>query len=106
MSSDNKSLNQIIEHRIEKLNKIKQGGVNPYPHNFNKKNDIDFCSKQEIDTCIQTAGRVISMRKMGKASFLHIQDESGKIQIYVKSSDISDNTYDIVLRNIDLGDII
>ncbi len=106
MSSDNKSLNQIIQHRIEKLNKIKQGGVNPYPHNFNKKNDIDFCSKQEIGTCIQTAGRVISMRKMGKASFLHIQDESGKIQIYVKSSDISDNTYDIVLRNIDLGDII
>ncbi len=106
MSGDYKSLNQIIEHRIEKLNKIKQGGFSPYPHNFNKKNDIDFCSKQEINTCIQTAGRVISMRKMGKASFLHIQDESGKIQIYVKSSDISDNTYDIVVRNIDLGDII
>ncbi|MAJ44286.1 MAG: lysine--tRNA ligase [Candidatus Marinimicrobia bacterium] len=106
MSTDHKSLNQIIDHRIEKLNKIIEGGKNPYPHSFDKKNEISFCSSQKLGDIVQTAGRIVSLRKMGKAAFLNIQDESGKIQIYIKSSLLPDNIYDIVGRNIDLGDIV
>ena len=43
---------------------------------------------------------------MGKASFLNIQDESGKIQIYLKNNLLPEYNYDIVGRNIDLGDIV
>ena len=106
MSTDHKSLNQIIDHRIEKLNKIIEGGENPYPHNFDKKNEISFCSSQEVGEIVQTAGRIVSLRKMGKAAFLNIQDESGKIQIYIKSALLPENVYDVVGRNIDLGDIV
>ena len=106
MSTDHKSLNQIINHRIEKLNKIIEGGKNPYPHSFDKKNEISFCSLKEVGEIVQTAGRIVSLRKMGKAAFLNIQDESGKIQIYIKSALLPENVYDVVGRNIDLGDIV
>ena len=107
MSTDHKSLKQIIDHRIEKLNKIIDGGINPYPHNFEKKSEISFTkSEDKIGEIIQTAGRIVSLRKMGKAAFLNIQDESGKIQIYIKNELLPENVYDVVGRNVDLGDIV
>ncbi len=107
MSSDQKSLKQIIDHRIEKLNKIIDGGINPYPHSFDKKNEIStYKNESSIGKSVKTAGRIVSLRKMGKASFLNIQDESGKIQIYLKNNLLPENNYDIVGRNIDLGDIV
>ena len=84
MSNDKNSLKQIIDHRIEKLNKIIEGGVNPYPHTFDKENNIlAYKNELSIGKHVKTAGRIVSLRKMGKASFLNIQDESGKIQIYL-----------------------
>jgi lysyl-tRNA synthetase, class II len=50
------------------------------------------------------AGRIMAVRKMGKASFIHIQDEYGKIQLYFKTNDLGER-YDL-LRYLDLGDII
>ena len=43
---------------------------------------------------------------MGKASFIHIQDMGGKIQVYLKSDILPENIYDEVVRNLDLGDIV
>ena len=54
----------------------------------------------------KTAGRMVSFRKMGKASFTHIQDDSGKIQVYLKNDLLPDSVYDDIVRNLDLGDII
>ena len=53
-----------------------------------------------------TAGRMVSFRKMGKASFTHIQDESGKMQIYLKNDLLPETIYDNIVRNLDLGDIV
>ena len=47
---------------------------------------------------------MVSFRKMGKASFTHIQDESGKIQIYLKNDLLQDNIYDKIVLNLDLVD--
>ena len=109
MESEKKSLQQIITHRIEKLEKIRQAGYNPYPYNYDKTHQIkDLIEKGDlaIGNKVQTAGRIVSQRKMGKASFIHIQDLSGKIQVYLKNDILPENIYDEVVRNLDLGDII
>ena len=102
-------MQQIITHRLEKLEKIRQAGHNPYAYNFDKTHEInDLIEKggESIGDKVKTAGRIVSQRKMGKASFIHIQDQSGKIQVYLKNDILPNNIYDEVVRNLDLGDII
>ena len=109
MEKEKKYLSQIIAHRIEKLDIIRQAGHNPYAYNFDKTHDIqDLIDKgsDNIGNIVKTAGRIISQRKMGRASFIHIQDVSGKIQIYLKNDILPENIYDDIARNLDLGDIV
>ena len=72
---ENKSLKQIIANRLEKLDKIRQLGVNPYPYEFNITHSTSEITKDNIDQNVSVAGRVMSLRKMGKAAFANIQDE-------------------------------
>ena len=102
------SLKQIIEHRLEKIKTLKEGGVNPFPHNFDLKDKVSdlLKIKEPFTEEYQTAGRVVAMRKMGKASFCHIQDAGNKIQIYLKSDMMEEGMYDLIVRNMDIGDIV
>ena len=100
--------------RREKLKGLEQLGINPYPaelypvdttaayikqHYKGEENKADFSS-------VTLAGRIMSIRDMGKASFSVLQDSSGKIQLYLKKDDIPD-FYDKVWKHfIDIGDII
>jgi len=106
-NKENKALNQLINVRIDKLNKIKERGYNPYPHIFVKEDKIvDIIKNIDEKKKYKTAGRIISLRKMGKASFLHILGSKEKIQVYVKTDLLPDSIYDDIVRNLDLGDII
>lgn len=109
MEREQKNLQEIINYRLDKLEKIKQAGYIPYAYNFEKTHDIKtIIDKGEkcVGDKFKTAGRMVSFRKMGKASFTHIQDDSGKIQVYLKSDLLPDSVYDDIVRNLDLGDII
>ena len=117
MSTSNLSEQEII--RREKLSEIAQLGIDAYPaplypvnttaayireHYKNGENNADFA-----DVCV--AGRLMSRRDMGKASFASLQDSTGKIQVYIKRDDIcpgEDKTlYDKVWKHLlDLGDIV
>ncbi len=66
--------------RLEKLNKIKEFGIHPYPEKFDKKLMIKQCFDSEEGVKVMTAGRVIMFRDMGKLTFGHVQDESGRMQ--------------------------
>ena len=108
MSEEHKSLKQIIDYRKEKLSKLKEAGVEPYPQNFTpdnfSQNIIDNFNELENKDVI-LAGRIMSIRKMGKASFFHLQDQLGKIQIFIKRDDIGEDNY----RNfklLDIGDFV
>ena len=86
-NNEQKSLNQIIDFRIKKIDEFRNDDINPYPYKFKKDLNIDFINKNEEklnEKNIITAGRIISMRSMGKAAFMNIQDEFDKIQIYIK----------------------
>ena len=109
---DNKeqsSLSQIIGYRIKKIDELKNNNINPYPYKFIKEHDVSDIldnEKKIKDKEITTAGRIISLRSMGKACFMNIQDEFDKIQLYVKNDLIGMDIYDKVVKNLDIGDII
>ena len=108
MPQNQKSLNQIISYRLEKLEELKKMGIDPYPHkysptHFSSEIIIDFSNlnKQDVDV----AGRIMSIRKMGKASFFDIQDSLGKIQIFIKKDEIGDKYYNH-FNLLDIGDYV
>jgi len=94
--------------RREELEELKRRGINPYPYLFERtdysKDIIENFSEGASQPDVSVAGRIVSIRRMGKASFCHIQDSRGKIQIYLKRDDIGES-YD-AFRLLDLGDII
>ncbi|MBI5392177.1 lysine--tRNA ligase [Candidatus Woesearchaeota archaeon] len=103
---------KLIEERIKKIEELKAINVNPYPQIFNKTNNAaDILEKyknldkeEKTNNIVSIAGRVMTLRGMGKASFCHIQDETGKIQVYIRQEEIK-GQYE-VLKKVDLGDII
>ena len=103
--------------RRQKLIELKELGINPYPAEEFKINanaadiKINFEFNQQNYKNISIAGRIMSIRDMGKACFAVIQDASGRIQIYIRKDDICPNEdktfYDVVWKKlIDIGDII
>ena len=108
MTEEHGNLKQIIDFRLEKLEKIRESGVNPYPYSYSashKSEDVLKNEKQLDGETVTIAGRLMSLRKMGKASFCHIQDEVGRIQIYVRRDDIGVDAYQN-FKLLDIGDFI
>ena len=108
MSDGNKNLSQIINFRIEKLSKLKELGFEPYPHKYERThtsieiiNNFDDLEDKEVSI----SGRVMALRKMGKASFIHIMDAFGQIQIFIKKDTIGEKVYE-AFKLIDIGDFI
>ena len=96
--------------RREKLKKLTEEGNNPFlktsysvtAHSEEIKNSFDTLEGKEV--CI--AGRLMSRRVMGKASFSHIQDNDGLLQIYVRRDDVGEEDYAAYKKDYDLGDIV
>ena len=96
MSDQKKSLKQIMDFRIEKLDTLNKNGINPYPEKFdvthNSSEIKEDYPKYEGRNVI-VAGRIMAMRKMGRASFMQIMDSSAKIQIFIRKDDIGELNY-------------
>lgn len=103
------NLNEILKVRREKLSALQESGSDPFIKTVYKKdaysqNIIDKFEEFE-NKSVSVAGRLISKRIMGKASFCHIMDEAGKIQAYVKRDDIGEDNY-ADFKKLDIGDIL
>jgi len=103
---------QLIQDRIRKLNEIREKGINPYPYKFDKTADSRIKEKysklkeeERTKEKFAIAGRIMQMRNMGKAAFSHIQDEWGRIQLYLRQDDIGKDKYKLI-KKLDLGDYI
>ena len=108
MPDKNNSIKQIIEFRVEKLNKLRELGVEPYPHKYepsHKSIEIisNFNELEKQTVCV--AGRIMALRKMGKASFIQLKDNQGEIQIFIKKDNVGEHVYD-VFNLMDIGDFI
>jgi len=101
--------NQLIGVRKQKLAKIKELGINPYPPNCKRthlikelwENQEQFVEEQKI---VFITGRLNAMRRQGKIGFANISDETGRIQLFVRKDMLQEN-YE-VFKLLDLGDFI
>jgi len=90
--------------RLQKLERLKEAGMHPYPEKFDKQQTMDECYNSKEGTKISTAGRLIMFRDMGKITFAHLQDFSGKCQIVFQKDKVGEELYKLFIKNIDLGD--
>ena len=110
--------NKYIQQRIEKADKLREAGINPYSNEssrnctvskyLNVNSDIfDLEEKRDEKRTYTIAGRIKLFRLMGKASFIKVEDESGMLQVYVARDNLPEGFYnDIFKKNIEVGDII
>ena len=101
--------------RIAKLEKYKELGIDPFGQKYDVKNKSaevketykDYTHEQleEERHEVTVAGRIMFIRKMGKASFFAIQDKEGKIQVYIRKDVVGDAQYDL-FKLADIGDIV
>ncbi|MCO5315225.1 MAG: lysine--tRNA ligase [Solirubrobacterales bacterium] len=102
----------ILAERREKLERLKAAGVEPFPHDFPRREEIDGVLEThaaleagvETDSVHRVAGRIVGRRGHGKAAFLDLRDATGQIQIHAKS-DVLGEAYGL-LESLDLGDIL
>lgn len=106
-------LNELLKVRREKLDEIRAKGIDPFPYTYERTaNAAEILSKfekigegEESKEEVSIAGRLMTKRGHGKASFAHLQDETGRIQIYSREDKIGKDKYDIY-RKLDIGDFI
>lgn len=99
------TLDEIIKTNYSKIDELKKQNIDPFPPRFYVKNKISEIKGMDIDSKVLTAGRIILLRVMGKASFAHIKDGTDKIQIYLKK-DLLGEKYDLFKKYMTTGDFI
>jgi lysyl-tRNA synthetase, class II len=114
MSGDPQSeLSDVLRDRREKLERIREAGVDPFPHSFGGREDIGevraahegLAPGIETESRHRVAGRVVGRRGHGKACFLDLRDGSGQIQLHAREDLLGAEPYEILV-DLDLGDII
>ena len=111
-------MNELTEQEIvrrEKAEKIREMGIDPFGHRFErnayskdlkeKYADVPHDDFENMEDTATVAGRIMFIRKMGKASFFTIQDKLGSIQIYISINDVGEEVYNL-FKSADLGDIV
>jgi len=106
---------QILRHRKEKAKFLRDAGVALYPNDFRRTHlvaDIlaahgeeDAAALEATPVPVTVAGRIMALRSFGKATFFHIQDVSGRIQIYAQRDDLGVEAYGI-FKKFEVGDIV
>ena len=114
MTNENNE-SDLIAQRRNHLHKLREEG-NAYPNDFRRDalaaeliSKYGELSKEELEDAnirVKIAGRMMTRRIMGKASFAHLQDMSAKIQIYVRRDDLPEGIYNEQFKKWDIGDII
>ncbi|MAG60436.1 lysine--tRNA ligase [archaeon] len=105
---------ELDQDKLRKLQQIREAGVQAYPYSFNQthhakplnEKHASLKPEEKKKTKVNVAGRIMLRRIMGKASFFHIQDETGKLQIYLTRDDLGEDQYKLITKKSDTGDII
>jgi len=105
---------KLIQLRKEKINELKENGINLYPNDFRPS-----CSVQALKEVIEkkpeslgengdqfsVAGRMMAINKMGKSSFIRFKDGSDQLQVYLQKNSVGNDTYSL-FKKLDIGDFI
>jgi lysyl-tRNA synthetase class 2 len=100
---------RIVAQRLEKLRRLRDAGIDPYPARFRRTHLAARVLGEFVDdrpSTVRVAGRIVGgIRRMGRATFLHLSDASGRIQLFVKRDVVGSDAYEL-LESIDVGDFI
>ncbi len=105
----------LEQQRIEKLEKLKDAGINPYPiesrRSHSSKAAVEMFTALEgqesaADQPVSVCGRITSIRDMGKTVFCHIEDSEGQIQLFIRRDEIGEESHQQFRKLLDLGDFI
>ncbi|MEE9391768.1 MAG: lysine--tRNA ligase [Planctomycetota bacterium] len=99
--------NEYRRVRIDKTNRLREQGINPYPERFERSHRLaEARAMPEGSEDVAIAGRVLTARIMGKLSFLTLQDESGRCQVSVRQDEVGPDLYKIIKKLVDIGDFL
>lgn len=100
-------LSEIVGQRMEKLEAFKAAGLNPYGRKFEKSHSIkELLSSFKENEKVVLAGRLMAKRKHGKVCFADLEDQDGRLQLYVRKGDpLSEEQFEL-FNKLDIGDII
>lgn len=108
-------LNEIIAQRLRKLRELEDMGINPYPNDLDVTHTTGEVKAQyeslsteqleETESNVSVSGRVMAIRKFGKASFVVIQDRDGKLQLFLQKSNLEEQ-YEFFKKYVDIGDFL
>jgi lysyl-tRNA synthetase class 2 len=104
---------QVLAERRAKLERLREAGVEPFPHDFDGRVDIatvraahaELADGEETDDAYRVAGRIAARRGQGKAAFIDLVDGTGRLQIHARRDVLDPDAFDALL-SVDLGDII
>lgn len=101
--------------RLNKVNRLREQGIEPYPHRVERTHTSQEAiqaylsqesSEHSEEEPVVLAGRLRSMRPMGKITFVHIEDGDGRVQLFLRANELGQDQYDLFAREFDLGDFI
>src|SRR4051794_29916681 len=106
-------LSDLLRERREKLERLRDGGIDPFPHTFRDREDIaevraaheGLAPGIETQSRHRVAGRLIARRGHGKAAFLDLRDATGQIQLHAREDLLGPEAFGLLVH-LDLGDII
>ncbi|MBS4193395.1 lysine--tRNA ligase [Bacillus sp. FJAT-49705] len=115
VSQSHEELNDQIIVRREKMNSLREKGLDPFGKRFERSHqskelieqygELEKEDLEQKSVSVTVAGRIMTKRGKGKAGFAHIQDLTGQIQLYVRKDAVGDEKYEI-FDSVDLGDLV
>jgi lysyl-tRNA synthetase class 2 len=101
------------QQRRIKLERLREVGIDPYPSRTTRTHttvqaqaELQEMVEGDEPPTVSVGGRLVSIRVMGKSSFAHIEDESGRIQLYLRRDELGEGAYDLFRQDLDLGDFV
>ena len=104
--------NTLEEQRLEKLARLQDEGIDPYPLQTTRSHTTGTAvaafeaAAEEQQVAVTVCGRVMSMRDMGKSIFAHVADEHGRLQLFLRREDVGESSHNVFKKLIDIGDFV
>ncbi|MEA3406843.1 MAG: lysine--tRNA ligase [Chloroflexota bacterium] len=98
------------QQRMEKLDRLQERGIEPYPARGERTHTtaeaLEAFREGQDAPHVAVAGRLMSIRVMGKSTFAHVRDGSGRLQIYLRHDTLGEENYELFCDEIDIGDFV
>jgi lysyl-tRNA synthetase class 2 len=111
--TEDQELSDVLRDRREKLDRLRDAGIEPFPHEFGEREEIaevraaheGLAAGVETDSRHRVAGRIVARRGHGKAAFLDLRDGSGQIQLHATADKLGEEAFELLI-DLDLGDFV